>query len=195
MALVLVLRPCLRCWVTDNGQTRKSRGEDTKNVNISGTIGLIYFKLGQCIHEGVPTTMWHHFCSSDITGCIWVHKMYPRYIFWQKGKERYNLECSQVCPEVFPSVQYMYTVHIHNSSLLVKNRSSIVHRKQEFLERQEVIAQSVATMMYYEDTSRLTCNTFIIKYWNIFTASILYATQMTCAKETWELIYICTAKS
>ena len=37
----------------DNGQIRKNRG-GYKNVYISGTIGLTYFKLGQYMHEGVP---------------------------------------------------------------------------------------------------------------------------------------------
>ena len=29
-------------------------GGGYKNVYISGTVSLIYFKLGQCMHEGVP---------------------------------------------------------------------------------------------------------------------------------------------
>ena len=56
--MVLVLRPCLRCR-SDNGQIRKTGG-GYKNAYISGTIGLIYFKLGQCIHEGMP---YHYMVS------------------------------------------------------------------------------------------------------------------------------------
>ena len=38
---------------SDNGQIRRNRGED-KSVNISGTISPIYFKLAQCMNEGMP---------------------------------------------------------------------------------------------------------------------------------------------
>ena len=47
------------------------------------------------------------------------------------------------------------------SLLCGKAESLMFIEKQEFLERQEFIAQSVVTMVYYEDTSRLTWNTSI----------------------------------
>ena len=40
--------------LSDNGQNGEKQGGGYKNAYISGTVSLIYFKLGQGIHEGVP---------------------------------------------------------------------------------------------------------------------------------------------
>ena len=34
-----------------------------------------------------PTTRWHHICADDITGCIWVCKMHPRWFSDRKTRK------------------------------------------------------------------------------------------------------------
>ena len=40
--------------LSDNGQNGEKQGGGHKNAYISGTVGPIYFRLGQGIGEGVP---------------------------------------------------------------------------------------------------------------------------------------------
>ena len=53
------------------------QGEDTK-VLISQEL-LVQFttNLDSVYMRVCPTTKWHHFNSSDVMGCIQVHKMHP----------------------------------------------------------------------------------------------------------------------
>ena len=63
-----------------------------KSVNISGTVGLIYFILDTIYLRVFPTTRWHCFCSNDVTGVCTGAQNISGVHFLAENKERYNLE-------------------------------------------------------------------------------------------------------
>ena len=76
----------------------------------------------------------------------WVHtgvQNASRVFFWQKKQGRIQPEVVPIVLKCFLDIQCPV---LHHCNPLF---SSIVHRKKEFLERQELFAQLTATMMYY----------------------------------------------
>ena len=68
-------------------------------VRLTPNLDTVYLRV-------CPTTREHHFCGDDVTGVHRVHKTYPGCIFWQKSKERYNLDG----PHVFQSALECFLV-------------------------------------------------------------------------------------
>ena len=84
------------------------RGYDTKmSISLEPLVWFTSF-LDTVYLRVCPTTKWCCFCSSDIMGCIWEHKM---YLGWFSGlentynKERYSLVCSYCVLKWFLDVQ------------------------------------------------------------------------------------------
>ena len=123
-----------------------------KSVNISGTVGPIYFIFGHNILEGVSyhqvasfSWWWHHGGVHRCTKCI-------RGTF--SGRKQGKIQPG-VIPECFPGCP-VSSITVIQFSLLCENSDQ---RKQEFLEtrvlERQFFAPMAATMIYYEDCMTL----------------------------------------
>ena len=114
------------------------RGVWYKNVNISGTVGLIYFILDTIYLRVCPTTRWHHLCGDDVTAVCTGAQNISRVCFLAENKERYNLEwflsvfldvqCPAYCNPVVFSLLWCEKIDL---LLFIENKISL--RQESFI--------------------------------------------------------------